>query len=825
MGKKVVIVGGVAGGATTAARLRRLDEAADIIMFERGEYVSYANCGLPYYIGGIINERGKLFVQTPESFTTRFNIKIKVQHEVIRIDRAAKQVEVRDVRTQATFFEKYDKLVLSPGAEPIKPPITGINDSSIFTLRTVSDTDAIYNHIVKTHPTHAVIVGAGFIGLEMAENLAHQGIKITIVELLEQVMAPLDFEMASEVHQHLKTKNVELYLKDGVSAFSRENGKLSVRLASNKIISTDMVILSIGIKPESGLAKDAGLDLGERGAIVVDEYMRTSDHNIYAVGDAVEFMHPILGKRVSTYLAGPANKQGRIVADNIAFGNTRKYAGAIGTAIAKVFDVTAGVTGVAAKTLKKAGIPFKESIIHVGSHAGYFPGALPMTLKLVFAPDTGKLYGAQAVGYEGVDKRIDAIAMVLKHGGCVSDLTEFEHAYAPPYSSAKDPVNIAGFAAENIIQGIVKTVQWYDVKEMAGKPDILLLDVRTQEEFALGTIEGSVNIPIDSLRKRLQEVPRNKKIIVFCGVGLRAYLACRILYQNNIDEAYNLSGGYKTWEHVTAKQGNEDIFQGDFMTKDDDIHQAAPKNETYPEGSRIVDADACGLQCPGPIIRLKQEVDKIRFGESVRLVASDPGFARDAASWCTLTGHRLVSLKEEAGTITALVQKVETSRKPSISPGNRNKTLIVFSDDMDKALASFVIANGALSTGGRVTMFFTFWGLNVIKRKNKPSVKKDLMGRMFSLMMPGNSRALNLSKINMFGLGRIMMKLRMKMKRVDSLESMIDSAIKAGAELVACQMSMDIMGVAAEELIDGVKIGGVATYLQAAEEANLNLFI
>src|SRR3989339_875552 len=439
MANKVVIIGGVAGGASTAARLRRLDEKASITLIEKGEYISYANCGLPYYIGGIIRDREKLFVQTAKGFEERFNIRVKASCEVIRINRASRTVEVKNLQSGDTFQEPYDKLVLSPGAEPLKPPIPGIQDPAIFTLRSVPDTDAIKNFMEKERLRHAVVVGAGFIGLEMAENLHHQGMLVTIVELADQVMAPVDFDTASLVHQHLKTKQVEFYLNDGVAAFQREAGKLHVNLKSGKSIPADLVILSIGIKPDTHLAKDAGLVLGERGAISVNKYLQTSDPDIYAAGDAIEFNNSILGKPVPVYLAGPANKQGRLVADNIVTGNTKTYCGAIGTAIAKVFDLTVASTGLPAKVLKKENIPFLESIIHVSSHAGYYPDALPMTLKLVFAPKSGKLYGAQAVGYEGVDKRIDAIAALLRLGGTVHDLTEFEHTYAPPYSSAKDP--------------------------------------------------------------------------------------------------------------------------------------------------------------------------------------------------------------------------------------------------------------------------------------------------------------------------------------------------------------------------------------------------
>ena len=613
-------------------------------------------------------------------------------------------------------------------------------------------------------------------------------------------------------------------MNDGVAAFQREAGKLHVNLKSGKSIPADLVILSIGIKPDTHLAKDAGLVLGERGAISVNKYLQTSDPDIYAAGDAIEFNNSILGKPVPVYLAGPANKQGRLVADNIVTGNTKTYCGAIGTAIAKVFDLTVASTGLPAKVLKKENIPFLESIIHVSSHAGYYPDALPMTLKLVFAPKSGKLYGAQAVGYEGVDKRIDAIAALLRLGGTVHDLTEFEHTYAPPFSSAKDPVNVAGFAAENVLSGLVKALQWHEVMALVRNENSLLLDVRTAEEFTLGTIQGAINISIDALRNRLSELPKNRKIIVFCGVGQRAYLACRILMQSGFTEVFNLSGGYKTYEHATQKQSNEDIFQGDYVGRDDHIYQAVPQGERT-DNARLIEVDACGLQCPGPILRLKEEMDKIAFGEGLIVSATDPGFARDVGSWCNMTGHRLLSLEEKGGKVVAGVRKVEAARKPVSGAGGRNKTLVVFSDDMDRALASMVIANGALASGSKVTLFFTFWGLNIIKRIKKPSVKKDLMGRMFGWMMPKNSLSLPLSKMNMLGLGRIMMRGRMRSKQIASLEEMIQSALSQGAEFIACQMSMDVMGVAAEELMDGVTVGGVATYLDAAEQANLNLFI
>lgn len=821
---KYLIVGGVAGGATVAARLRRVDEKSEIVLFERGEYISYANCGLPYYIGDTINEREKLFVQTPESFYARFKVDVRTNNEVLSIDRKKKSVEVKNLKTNETYTESYDKLVLSPGANPIKPPIPGIDSENIFILRNVPDTDQIKTYVTEQKPQRAVIVGAGFIGLEMAENLHHLGIMTTIVEMADQVMNVLDFEMAAEVHQHLKTKNVEFYLKDGVAAFSKDkNGKIVVKLNSGKEIHTDMVVLSIGVKPELDLPKGAGLDCGKFG-MLTNEYLQTNDPDIYALGDAVEVLNPLIGKSMIIPLAGPANKQGRIVADNMVFGNKRTYKGTIGTAIAKVFDLTVGSTGASEKILKRENIPYIANITHGSSHAGYYPDALPLSLKLIVSPDTGKVLGAQVVGYEGVDKRIDVIASFIKCGMTIYDLQEMEHAYAPPFSSAKDPANIAAFSMENIINGTVKVVHWHELDDM--KNNALLVDVRTADEFALGTIEGAVNIPVDNLRDKLDDIPKNKKVIIFCGVGLRGYVACRILYQNGFDDVYNLSGGYKTYEHVSQKQSNEDIFGKDFIGNDDMIYQSDPDKKG---DSKIIQVDACGLQCPGPIMKLKNEMANLQRGDILKITASDPGFFKDVKAWSEVTGNMLLSVNSEKGKIYAEIEKGHGAAVKSNSHGSdltHNKTLVVFSDDFDRALASFVIANGALSMGKEVTMFFTFWGLNIIKKNRKPrGVKKDFMGKMFGMMLPDNSKKLKMSKMNMNGLGTSMMRSRMKSKGVDSLELMISQALEAGVKLVACQMSMDMMGVDEKELIDGVVVGGVATYLQEADKSNMNLFI
>ncbi len=551
--RKTVIIGGVAGGATTAARLRRLDEQAQIVLFERGPHISYANCGLPYYIGGVIQERDRLFVQTPERFSARFRIDIRLQSEVTRLDLAERRVEVRNLKTGETYTEGYDSLVLSPGAEPIRPPIPGIDLPGIFTLRSVQDADRITQFIGRRRPRRALVVGAGFIGLEMAENLHHRGMGVTVVELAAQVMAPLDFEMAAEVHQHLRAKKVQLHLNEAVTSFSEEGRRLAAHLAGGRSLSADLVVLGIGVRPDAALAKAAGLRIGERGGIVVDEHLRTSDPHVYALGDAIEFPSPITGRSLPVYLAGPANKQARIVADNIVGGDTRVYRGSIATAIAKVFDLTVAATGAAEKTLTAAGIPCLSSITHSGSHAGYYPGATQATLKIVFSPSDGRLLGAQMVGGEGVDKRIDVIATVLTAGGTIYDLQEVEHAYAPPYSSGKDPVNIAGFAAENILQGLVRTVQWSDLREGRTPADAVLLDVREPDEVSRGRIEGAVNVPLHSLRDRLAELPKGRPIIVYCAAGLRAYLACRILSQSGFAEVYNLSGGYQTYAVASAE--------------------------------------------------------------------------------------------------------------------------------------------------------------------------------------------------------------------------------------------------------------------------------
>jgi len=553
MAKKILIVGGVAGGATAAARLRRLDEEAQIILFERGEYISYANCGLPYYIGGVIEDRDALLVQTVEGMSIRFNLDIRPLNEVIKIDKQIKKVQVKNLETGEVYEESYDYLILSPGANPIKPPIPGIGESgNLFTLRNIPDTDAIKAFVDHKNPQKALVVGGGFIGLEMTENLHDRGIEVTVVEMLDQVMAPVDYEMACIVHNHLREKGIKLILADGVREF-RNQGKMAV-LQSGRELETDMIILSIGVKPENELAKEAGLTIGQRGGIAVNEYLQTDDEGIYALGDAIEVKDFINGQPTMIPLAWPANRQGRIVADNI-YGKKVKYPGSMGTSVAKVFDLTVATTGNNEKTLKRLGIEHRVIHIHPGSHAGYYPGAAPIALKIAFDPNNGKIFGAQAIGMDGVEKRIDVIATAIKGSLSVFDLQNLELAYAPPYSSAKDPVNMAGYVASNIIDESTDTIQWYEIDQLIENREIVL-DVREPIERRSGFINGSINIPLGQLRERLHELPLDKTINIYCQVGLRGYLASRILTLNGIANK-NLDGGFKTYSIVFGNNNNQ----------------------------------------------------------------------------------------------------------------------------------------------------------------------------------------------------------------------------------------------------------------------------
>ncbi len=546
---KVVIVGGVAGGASAAARLRRLNEAADIVLLERGPYISYANCGLPYYVGGEITDREELTLQTPESFFDRFHVDVRIHSEAVAIDPALRTVTVKDLSDGHTYQESYDDLILSPGAEPVVPPLPGVSDPRVFTLRTIPDTLRIRAFIEDNHPRHAVVVGGGAIGMEMAENLNKAGLWVTVVELMDHVIAPLDFDIATDVHKYAQQKGIKLLLNTGVKAIIQEDDGLIVQ-AGSESLPADMVLLSVGVRPESGLAKAAGLGLSPKGAILTDEHMRTSDPHIYAVGDAVQVKHFISGQPAFLPLAGPANKQGRIAADNIC-GTPSTYKGTQGALVLKLFDMTVAATGLNESALKAASIPYDKVYAFGNSHASYYPGATGQTIKLLFSPKDGKVLGAQIVGFEGVDKRCDVLNTAIRAGMTVYDLTELELCYAPPFSSAKDPVNMVGFMAENLLTGKVKQYHWHDVDALPRDGSITHLDVRTLSERRRGSIPGTVHIPVDELRERISELDKAKPIYVHCHSGLRSYIACRILAQNGFD-AYNLAGGYRFYSTVKA---------------------------------------------------------------------------------------------------------------------------------------------------------------------------------------------------------------------------------------------------------------------------------
>ncbi|MCE1248552.1 MAG: FAD-dependent oxidoreductase [Firmicutes bacterium] len=819
MPTKICIVGGVAGGASAAARARRLDENAEIIVFEKGEFISFANCGLPYHIGLEIKDRSDLLVTTPEALRTRFGIDVRNHCEVISIDPENKIIEVKDLKNHKLYTEEYDKLILSPGAAPLKPPLHGISLDSIYSLRNIPDMDEIKTVIDKKQIEEAVIVGGGFIGLEMAENLITRDVKVTVVEMLEQVMAPIDVEMASLVQTHLVDKGVNLHLGDGVKSFEKRGKKTYVTTQGGTEIPCDMVILSIGVRPEIQLAKNAGLEIGKLGGIKTDEHMRTSNPDIFAVGDVVEVKDYISGAQTLIPLAGPANKQGRIAAEN-ALGGNSVYKGTQGTSIVKVFDLVVAATGMNEKNLKRNNIPYLASYNHASSHASYYPGSTMMAVKITFDPGSGKLFGAQIVGIDGVDKRIDVFATAIRSGMTVFDLEELELAYAPPFSSAKDPVNMAGFVAGNILRKYVDVIRWDEVDCLDYEKNVIL-DVRGKAEVRLsGTIPGSINIPVDEIRNKLNTLDKSKTYIVMCASGQRSYVACRILNQHGF-KTKNLSGGWKTYD-AAKKQAGKALVQA-CLNKSIESSDSAPKGEIKVEH----EINACGIQCPGPIMKLKAKMDEINIGDTIKICASDSGFPTDAKSWCMATGNELVSIESDKGTYTAIIRKGSAAASDMVlkSPDGKEITIIVFSDDLDRALASFIIANGAASIGSKVNMFFTFWGLNVLKKKDAPKEKKDLLSTMFGSMMPKGPDQLALSKMHFGGLGTSMMKYVMENKNVESLDALIESAREQGIKLIACTMTMEIMGIKKSELIDDIEEGGVATYLERASQANVNLFI
>ena len=821
MSKKIVIIGGVAGGATAATRLRRLNEEDKIVLFEKGEYISFANCGLPYHVGGVIKERENLLLQTVDGMNQQYGLDVRNFSEVLEINPQSKSVTVLNHQTGERYIESYDQLIISTGAKAIVPPIVGIEEAdNVFRLRNIPDMDQIKAYIAENQIATATVVGGGFIGLEMMENLVELGIQVQLIEMAPQVMPTIDIEMAQLIHSQMNIHGVNLILNDGLKEF-RQNGR-ELLLTSGKTLQTDMTILSIGVLPENTLAKVAGLELGYKGGIKVNQQLQTSQPDIYAIGDAIEVIDLVSGQPTHIPLAWPANRQGRLVAD-IINGSDAGYFGTQGTAVAKVFELTVASTGNSERLLKQAGIEYETIHIHPNSHAGYYPGASPIALKLLFGID-GKILGAQAIGTEGVEKRIDVIATAMRFGARADQLASIELSYAPPYSSAKDPVNMLGYTADNILSGKVATFQWSQVDELISN-NAFLLDVREEFELATGTIESSHHIPLNQLRQRLGELPKNQPIYVYCQVGHRGYNAARILSQAGFD-VKNLDGGYKTY-----KTAHYRIKPLDYLS----FNQTRHKSEDLKEPSEIIHLDACGLQCPGPILKVKEKIDKMSIGQKMEIEASDFGFGADLAAWCQNTGNTLLSNKIENGKVLATIVKGKSSISESemknlpslgqegvLKETKDGETMVVFSGDLDKALASMIIASGAAAYGKKVTIFFTFWGLSILK---KQKVKKSGLAKLFDIMLPSKANNLPLSQMNMGGMGASMIKYIMKQKNVDSLPDMIEQAHQLGVKFVACTMSMDLMGIEKEELFDFVEYGGVATFIGDSEQANMQLFI
>lgn len=821
---RILIIGGVAGGATAAARARRMDEEAEIIVFERGEYISYANCGLPYYIGGVISRRERLLVTTKEAFAERYRLDVRVLHEVTAIDPKAKRLRVLDKAAGEHYEERYDKLVIATGASPFIPEIPGREADNVFSLWTIPDTDRIQRFIAERRPRRAVVVGGGFIGVEMAENLVERGLEVSLVEKLPQIMAVYDPEMARLLENELSDKGVRLHLGKGVARI--EEGGSAVVLDSGERLPCDMVLLSIGTRPNSALAREAGLETNARGGIVVDANLRSSDPDIFAVGDVAEVGDFNSGGKTMLPLAGPANRQARLVADNLfaADGRARSYDGAQGSSVIKVFDLTAAVTGLTEQALGRMGKEYRRdylvAVAHPVSHASYYPGAAPLSLKLIFDLQ-GRVLGAQAVGYEGVEKRIDVIAAAIRFKGSVYDLQDLELCYAPPYSSAKDPVNVLGYIAANQLEGLSDSCL---VRELESLPEeTLILDLREEAEQQAGMIPRARSFPLSTLRARLHELPKDRPLVVYCATGLRSYLGERILKQNGFS-VRNLGGAYRSYVEAQARECCSPPAAESAAAEDDGSHiGGAEARATEPT---LV--DACGLSCPGPIMAVAKAVDAAAQGERLRVLATDPGFARDIASWCVNTGNRLIEQGREGERYSALIERGQLScaaEAPRDSLCVKEKTMIVFSGDLDKAIAAFIIANGAAAMGNKVNLFFTFWGLNILRKAKKQALRKDLLSRMFGALMPRGSRRLGLSRMNFCGAGAKLIRGVMKKHNIASLEELIGEARENGVRMTACQMSMDVMGIRQEELLDGVEIGGVAAMLNDNDHSNMNLFI
>lgn len=804
---KVIIVGGVAAGASAAARLRRLNETAEIVLFERGPYISYANCGLPYHAGGVIPERKSLLVVPAEVFSKRFNVDVRTRHEVIAVDPAAHTVTVR--HDGGTSTETYDKLLLATGSSPVMMNLPGTDPDKVFQFWTIPDMDNVIAKI-DAGAKRAVVVGAGFIGLEVAENLRHRGLDVTVVELAPQVLPTIDSEMSGYLAQELTEAGIRLELGRKVTAFEADGDYRAV-LDDGRKLAADFVVMSVGVRPNSELAKLAGLELGPRGHITVDETMRTSDPDIYAAGDAIEVLDPLTGGKTAVPLAGPANKQGRVAADSIA-GRASAYAGSLGAAVIKIGRLTAASVGLTERRIKQLGLEYRKIYTHPGSSASYYPGGSMLHLKLLFAPD-GKILGAQAVGAKGADKRIDVIATAMRCGKTAPDLAGLELCYAPPYNSAKDPVNFLGMIAENWRDGLTSPVHCEELR-----PDDFLLDVREPAEFEVGFIPGSVNIPLGQLRGRLGEVDKSRRVVAICKVGLRGYVAERILRENGFN-AVNLSGGTLSWDAAHFKLCNPDPSG------------TGPGSCSVPEKVAAADVkiiDVRALSCPGPVVRLKMEMDALEPGAQVRLLAAD-SFKPDLVNWINSSGNELRSMERKEDHLEAIIRKAAPESSccsgAAVKKTDDSAAIILFSNDLDKALAALIVACGMAAAGSKVSIFFTFWGLSVLRKNPAPAVKKPLISRMFGFMLPKGAKKLALSRMNMAGMGTAMMKQVMARENVPTLSELLVQARELGIQFIACEMAMNVMGLTREELIEVDSVAGVASFADIAKNAGTTLFI
>ena len=804
---KYVIIGGVAAGASAAARLRRLDEKAEIVLLEKGAAISYANCGLPYHVGGVIKDRARLSVMPPEKFAAWFNVDVRTNCEATLIDRVNKMVVARSAAAGNLRFA-YDKLLVATGATPVGDAYTDATHPHVAHLWTLSDMDRVVAKLGSA--TRVIVVGAGFIGLELAENLRQRGLTVTIIQRGQHVLPTMDSEMAQPLAAELRGMGIDIRFGRVVAEFAERPDGVEAVLDDGERLVADLAIVSTGVRPRSELAKAAGLKLGPRGHIVVDDHLRTDDPDIFAAGDVVEVVDPVFGGKAAIALAGPANKQGRIAADNMAGGDS-VYRGTLGASVVKVGELTAAGVGWTETRLKAEQRDYKKIYIHPSSGAGYYPGAARLSMKLLFGAD-GTIYGAQIVGAKGVDKRIDTLAEAMRLKLKAPQLGELELAYAPPYSSAKDPVNFLGFVAENVLAGMSEAVT-----PDALPPEAQVIDVREPEEHEMGSIPGAVNIRLGDLRARLGELDRTKTYVTCCAVGLRGYLAERILKQNGFT-AYNLSGGWATWRlYYPEKEDARDSAAA--------ADAGARRLPTLPDSMSTLDLRQ--LPCPGPVVKLKATFSGAKDGMAVKLLA-DATFEGDLKRWCAANACTAASLVRQGGELEAVIVKGAPAAGAPVpqAVAGHSVAIVLFSNDLDKALAAMILANGLAASGVDVGIFFTFWGLSVLRKKTQPAVHKNLLSRLFGWMLPSGAEKLALSKMHMLGFGTAMMKDVMRKQGIMTLPALIKSAKAAGVKFIACDMAMGVMGLTREELIDEVdEVAGVAAFAELAAKSNNTLFI